>query len=71
MLINEAIKVCKEMQKWRRGEYPYDGEDPETHQTMPYNPKEFGEAIDKLIRFAEQTLQARVFIDKLKEIAKK
>ena len=71
MLINEAIKVCKEMQMWRRGEYPYDGEDPKTHQIMPYSPKEFGEAIDKLIRFAEQTLQARVFIDKLKEIAKK
>ena len=71
MLINEAIKVCKEMQKWRRGEYPYDGEDSETHKVMPYSPKEFGEAIDKLIRFAEQTLQARIFIDKLKEVAKK
>ena len=46
MLINEAINICKEMQKWRRGEYPYDGEDPETHQVMPYSPKEFGEAID-------------------------
>lgn len=71
MLINEAIKVCKEMQKWRRGESPYDGEDPKMYRFMPYSPKEFGEAIDKLIRFTEQTLQAEVFIDKLKEIAKK
>lgn len=56
MQINRAIMICKEMQKWRRGEAPYDGEDPETHKTMPFSPQEFGEAIDSLINYTQQTL---------------
>lgn len=34
------------MQKWRRGEYPYDDEG---EKYMPYEPSVFGEAIDVAI----------------------
>lgn len=37
----EARHILTEMQHWRRGEYPYDSPD-----SMPFTPKEFGEAID-------------------------
>lgn len=47
----EAIEICKEMQKWRRGEGLYDGESP---APMPYTPEKFGMAIDKLIDCAEE-----------------
>lgn len=42
----EAINILEEMQKWRRGEDPYDGETPETHREMPYTAAQFGKAID-------------------------
>ena len=48
MSIKEAIEICEEMQKWRRGE---DGYDEPGH--IPYSPKEFGEAIDELIFIAK------------------
>jgi len=34
------------MQKWRRGEYPYDDEG---EKGMPFEPSEFGKAIDVAI----------------------
>lgn len=43
MTTSEAIEILREMNKWRRGEPPYDGETP---KDMPYSPQEFGEAID-------------------------
>lgn len=46
MTVREAKTILTEMQKWRRGEAPYDGETPEDHREMPYSPKEFGQAID-------------------------
>lgn len=48
MTLQEAIAICKEMQKWRRGEDPYDG-----LVKMPYTPGKFGDAIDMLIKHAE------------------
>lgn len=50
MTLGEAVEVCKEMQKWRRSEPPYDGDTP---APMPYTPQEFGEAIDQLIGLEE------------------
>lgn len=49
MTKEEATTILTEMQKWRRGLPPYDGETPDTHRDMPYSPKEFGEAIDTAI----------------------
>ena len=46
MNVREARAILCEMQKWRRGLPPYDGETPETHRPMPHTPEEFGEAID-------------------------
>lgn len=51
MTLSEAIKICKEMQKWRRAEPPYDFATP---NLMPYTAKEYGEALDKLIEYAEE-----------------
>lgn len=51
MTLSEAIKICKEMQKWRRAEPPYDFVTP---NLMPYTAKEYGEALDKLIEYAEE-----------------
>lgn len=48
MTAQKAIEICKEMQKWRRGEEEYS-----EPNTMPYTPTEFGEAIDELINIAE------------------
>lgn len=50
MTLKEAIKICKEMQKWRRAEPPYDFATP---NLMPYTAKEYGEALDILIEHAE------------------
>lgn len=50
MELKQAIEICKEMQKWRRGEGIYDGETP---APMPFTPETFGIAIDKLIEHAE------------------
>lgn len=55
--LRHCIKVVKEMQKWRRGESPYNGVTPEEYKPMPYSPKEFGDAIDKLILFAESSIK--------------
>lgn len=65
MQISRAIMVCKEMQKWRRGEAPYDGETPKTHRAMPFSSHEFGEAIDSLINFTQKTLKTITITDKL------
>lgn len=46
MTKTQALKVLQEMQKWRRGEYPYDDEG---GKSMPYEPSVFGEAIDVAI----------------------
>lgn len=51
MTLKEAIKICREMQKWRRAEPPYDFATP---NLMPYTAKEYGEALDKLIEYAEE-----------------
>lgn len=50
MELKQAIEICTEMQKWRRGEDKYDGETP---VPMPFSPTEFGEAIDTLIEKAQ------------------
>lgn len=47
--VREARAILCEMQKWRRGLPPYDGDTPETHRPMPHTGKEFGEAIDLAI----------------------
>lgn len=57
MSLEECINIAKEMQKWRKGESPYDGITPEDYKPMPYSPKEFGDAIDSLIRFAESSIR--------------
>jgi hypothetical protein len=45
MNINKVLEILIEMQKWRRGEEPYD----KLGVQCPYTPKEFGEAIDAAI----------------------
>lgn len=57
MSLEECINIAKEMQKWRKGESPYDGITPEDYKPMPYSPKEFGDAVDSLIRFAESSIR--------------
>jgi hypothetical protein len=59
MTIKEAIAICKEFQKYRRGEPPYDGETPETHKRFDYAGKPLGVALDCLIKFAEITVQVQ------------
>lgn len=54
MTLQEAIVICKEMQKWRRGEGKYSTEEP---HPLPYSPKTYGEALDKLIKFTESSFQ--------------
>lgn len=49
MELSEAIRVCKEMQRWRRSEFPYDDD----LVRMPYSAIIYGEALDKLIEYAE------------------
>lgn len=62
MTLGEAIEVCKEMQKWRRSEPPYDGGTPKTYKGMPFTTEEFGLAVDQLIELEEtlDELQERV-----------
>lgn len=52
MTLLQAITVCKEMQKWRRSEPPYD-----IYEAMPYTPDSFGEAVDILINLAEKQVE--------------
>lgn len=59
MTLYNAIKIAKEMQLWRRGEPPYDGDTPETHRGMPYGTAEWGEALDTLIQAAECLLNKK------------
>lgn len=49
------------MQKWRREKPPYDGDTPDKHRPMPYTAKEYGIALDCLIKFAEETIKAQAF----------
>ena len=48
MKTKKAIKILKEMSKWRRSEPPYDG-----IMGMPHSPKQFGKAIDHAIKVME------------------
>lgn len=50
----KATKILTEMQKWRRSQPPYEGSN-----TMPYTPKQYGEAIDTAIA-AINTIQPRI-----------
>lgn len=65
MTLKEAIKICKEMQKWRRAEPPYDFVTP---NLMPYTAKEYGEALDKLIEYAEEEALARACVRWVKKM---
>lgn len=65
MKLKQAIEICTEVQKWRRGEDKYDGETP---VPMPYPPTEFGEAIDTLIEKAQLSWED---IKRIVEIADK
>lgn len=58
MTLRESLTILTEMQKWRRGLPPYDGETPEEHRDMPYTPKEFGQAIDVGIEAIEHWLES-------------
>lgn len=49
MTTPEAIKIIKEMQKWRRGEEPYNA----VPSTMPHTPEQFGMAIDHALHCIE------------------
>lgn len=49
MTVREARSILCEMQKWRRGLPPYDGDTSETYRPMPHTPEEFGKAIDTAI----------------------
>lgn len=57
MTDKEAKKILLEMQKWRRGEAPYDGETPEEHRDMPYSPEVYGQAIDVAISALDKRIQ--------------
>jgi len=48
MKTKKAIKILKEMNKWRRAEPPY-----EEMGSMPYNPGKYGKAIDQAIKVME------------------
>lgn len=52
--IQEALNIVKEMQKWRRGEKPYDTH---TMSEMPYTPFVYGQALDVLINFTEEQMK--------------
>lgn len=57
MDVKTAYTIIGEMQKWRRGNPPYDGDTPETHRQMPYTAKEYGEALDVALGLMESYLQ--------------
>ena len=61
MDIKKAIKIAKEHQKWRREKPPYNGDTPEKHRPMPSTAREYGIALDCLIKFAEETVKAQNF----------
>lgn len=63
MTIKESINICKEMQKWRRSIEPYD----KAAAELPYNVRVYGEALDHLIKFAEETLNMHDFVDGISE----
>ena len=65
MKTEKALEILKEMQKWRRDEPPYDGENPQEHRQMPYSPEEFGEAIDVAIFEIEKEMQGVKHLQKL------
>ena len=70
MNIKEAIKICKAHQDWRRERPPYDGDTPETHRPMPYTAKEYGIALDCVIRYAEETVKVQEFFALLNTMGK-
>lgn len=47
MTKSQALNVLQEMQRWRRGEYPYNEDG---GKDMPYEPSEFGKAIEVAIK---------------------
>lgn len=53
MKAEEAIEIIKEMQKWRRGEEPYDV----APSAMPYTPNEFGCAIDCVTEIVQEAVR--------------
>lgn len=55
-----ALKVLTEMNKWRRGEPPYDDVSPERYEAMPYEPSQFGEAIDVAIEVLNKKVNPKV-----------
>lgn len=70
MEINKAIQICKRQQQWRRSQGEFEEEwidDCPVVKRMPYSPKEYGEALDALINFAEQTIQRDTFLAVLSE----
>ena len=70
MEIKKAIQICKRQQQWRRSQGEFEEEwvdDCPVIKRMPYSPKEYGEALDALINFAEQTIQRDTFIAVLSE----
>lgn len=70
MNLNQAVKICKEYNLWRRGQHPYDGDTPEDYKPMPFSPEEFGLAIDKLVKFTESTIQCSTILNKLNDLVK-
>jgi len=46
MKTKKAIKILKEMNKWRRAEPPYDSPLAE----VPYTPKQYGKAVDQAVK---------------------
>jgi hypothetical protein len=70
MEIKKAIQICKRQQQWRRSQGEFEEEwidDCPVVKRMPYSPKEYGEALDALINFAEQTIQRDTFLAVLSE----
>lgn len=70
MEIKKAIEICKRQQQWRRSQGEFEEEwidDCPVIKRMPYSPKEYGEALDSLINFAEQTLQRNALLTLLGE----
>ena len=46
-------EMLREHNKWRRGEPPYDDDDPETRESPPFTPKELGILIEEAARRIE------------------
>ncbi|MBQ2175542.1 MAG: hypothetical protein II453_10945 [Alphaproteobacteria bacterium] len=43
-------EMLREHNKWRRGEPPYDGDEPETHKEPPFTVKELGVLLEEAAR---------------------